>query len=237
MNGKVEIYSTIGCKYCRKAKAILDSYNIRYFNVDIVNPSASLFTEEMMNRISFAKRTTVPQIYVNEKQIGGCEDLEISIQNGEFLQLLEREGIPFDRFLKPTTIDNKKLEICDESTTIRLRPNTRYLNEISKLSSADDDSRPISIDFESPGQLAGIIQEQALLLTDQFATEDGMRVDYKKMRSSKGLNDFIAVCCLLKDISLESVSALPENTRLAMFVNLYNTLVMSFMLFALKIDL
>jgi hypothetical protein len=193
--------------------------------VDIVNPSANMFTEEMINRISFAKRTTVPQIYVNEKQIGGCEDLEISLQNGEFLQLLEREGIPFDRSLKPTTIDNKKIENCDESSAIRLRPNTRYLNEIP---SADDDSRPISIDFDSPGQLAGIIQEQALLLTDQFATEDGMRVDYKKMRSSKGLNDFIVVCCLLKDISLESVSALPENTRLAMFVNLYNTLVMPF---------
>ena len=36
---QVEVYSTLGCKFCKKAKFTLDELGIPYFNVDITEPS------------------------------------------------------------------------------------------------------------------------------------------------------------------------------------------------------
>lgn len=82
---KVEIYSTERCPYCVRAKMFLDAKKIAYteFRVDEdVQKKA-----EMLER-SGGKRT-VPQIFINDKSIGGFDDLWELEQNGQLDDLLK----------------------------------------------------------------------------------------------------------------------------------------------------
>ena len=76
----VEVYSTLGCKYCKKAKATLDDLGVTYLTIDITpeTGNADQMVEECAEdgmetrkekvlrrqRIVHARSTTVPQIYV-----------------------------------------------------------------------------------------------------------------------------------------------------------------------------
>jgi len=222
----------LGCKYCRKAKRILESFNIEYFNIDVscAVPDIS-FNGKVMERLTLAKSSTVPQIYVNEIRIGGCDDLEDSITKGDFFQLLESEAVPFQM---PTS--NANLKINESFDLAEMYPpnsfltSSGYLNfnyfDIRDGSQLDGDISFIpNQSLVSPDALSVTIQRQALQLTDLFATDDGMRVDYRKMKVSKDLKIFASTCSELSKLPLESIASLAENVRLAMFVNLYNTLV------------
>ena len=68
---KIEIYSTGTCPYCVKAKRLLDQKGVKY-------------TEYFIDRDDAAKRAmlarapgvrTVPQIFVGQTHVGGCDDL------------------------------------------------------------------------------------------------------------------------------------------------------------------
>ena len=67
---KIEIYCTPFCPYCIRAKRLLDNKNVSYeeFRVD-QEPDRN---EEMIER---SKRTSVPQIFIDDYHVGGCDDL------------------------------------------------------------------------------------------------------------------------------------------------------------------
>jgi len=69
-SSNVEVYSTSGCKYCRKAKRLLDSFNIKYQSIDITNASTIEVNIRTRERVQFAKSRTVPQIYVKDHHLG-----------------------------------------------------------------------------------------------------------------------------------------------------------------------
>ncbi len=68
---KVEIYTWQSCPFCIQAKALLDSKNVNYEEHSIDG--------DQLARIAMAKRadgrTTLPQIFINNEGIGGCDDL------------------------------------------------------------------------------------------------------------------------------------------------------------------
>jgi glutaredoxin 3 len=68
---KVEIYTKTFCPYCWRAKHLLDSKGIEYreISVDLGGEAKA----EMIERAS--GRTTVPQIFIGDRHIGGCDDL------------------------------------------------------------------------------------------------------------------------------------------------------------------
>ena len=68
---KVEIYTTIFCPYCSRAKALLDRKGVTYQEIDVMMDSAK--RREMMERAD--GRQTVPQIFINGAGIGGCDEL------------------------------------------------------------------------------------------------------------------------------------------------------------------
>lgn len=68
---KVEIYTWSSCPFCIRAKALLDKKNIDYTEYCIDGDSAA--REEMAERAN--GRRSLPQIFVNEQPIGGCDDL------------------------------------------------------------------------------------------------------------------------------------------------------------------
>ncbi|MEY8712394.1 glutaredoxin 3 [Mangrovibacter phragmitis] len=66
----IEIYTTTTCPYCSRAKALLKSKGVS-FNEIIIDRDDGLRTQ-MMER---SGRRTVPQIFIDEQHIGGCDDL------------------------------------------------------------------------------------------------------------------------------------------------------------------
>jgi glutaredoxin 3 len=68
---RVEIYSTLFCPYCARAKSLLERKGVNYINFDIIEESAK--REEMLARAG--GRTSVPQIFIDGEHIGGCDDL------------------------------------------------------------------------------------------------------------------------------------------------------------------
>ena len=76
---KVEIYTTQTCPYCVRAKMLLDNKSQNFNEID-VGGNVEL-RQAMTDRAG--GRTSVPQIFINDKHIGGCDDLyELDHQGG-----------------------------------------------------------------------------------------------------------------------------------------------------------
>lgn len=80
----VDIYSSAGCPYCVKAKQLLDQKNVSY-NELRVDQTMGL-AEEAVQRSG--GRRTVPQIFINETHIGGCDELYALEKKGQLDELL-----------------------------------------------------------------------------------------------------------------------------------------------------
>lgn len=80
---KVEMYSTPWCPFCVRAKRLLDSKNVSYEDTDVgQDPSQR---QVMMQR---GGAHTVPQIFINDHPIGGCDELYALERAGELDALL-----------------------------------------------------------------------------------------------------------------------------------------------------
>ncbi len=82
---KVEIYTWQSCPYCIRAKALLDSKQISYHEYPIDGDSQARLT--MKDRAE--GRSSVPQIFIDDKGIGGCDDLFALDQAKELDVLLD----------------------------------------------------------------------------------------------------------------------------------------------------
>ena len=67
----VEIYTRDWCGYCRRAKALLSQKGISFTEYDIEQQPA--LRAQMLERS--AGRTSVPQIFIHGRHVGGCDDL------------------------------------------------------------------------------------------------------------------------------------------------------------------
>ena len=70
MSCDVLIYTTQVCPYCVRAKALLDRKGVAYREIDISDDR-----EREQEMIRLTKRMTVPQILIDGKPIGGCDEL------------------------------------------------------------------------------------------------------------------------------------------------------------------
>ena len=79
----VTIYTTAVCPYCVRAKQLLQKRGVTQLHEVRVdkNPAEKAL---MMERTG---RRTVPQIYIGDKHIGGCDDLMALDQAGDLLPL------------------------------------------------------------------------------------------------------------------------------------------------------
>lgn len=86
MSAKVEIYSTSWCPFCVRAMGLLRQKNVSFINIDVEeNPEKRV---EMRER---AGRNTVPQIWINDYHVGGCDELFALQARGELDKLLAEE--------------------------------------------------------------------------------------------------------------------------------------------------
>ncbi len=68
---KVEIYTTQTCPFCTAAKQLLREKNVAF---EEINVGADRALRDAMKARANGKHT-VPQIFVNDTHIGGCDDL------------------------------------------------------------------------------------------------------------------------------------------------------------------
>lgn len=86
---KVEIYAYTFCPYCRAAKKLLKEKGVKYtcHRVNIVFKALPTSRyEEMVQR---SGNTTVPQIFIDDKCIGGYSDMKALDDKGKLNKLLE----------------------------------------------------------------------------------------------------------------------------------------------------
>lgn len=82
---KVEIYTKDYCPYCTKAKLLLDQLGVEYTEIDLQKDPAQL--DALHARRPSAR--TVPQIFINDEGIGGCDDLYALHEAGKLKPRLE----------------------------------------------------------------------------------------------------------------------------------------------------
>ena len=68
---KVEMYSTMWCPYCARARALLEHKGVAFTEIDLMEEPGR--RDEMIRRAG--GRTTVPQIFINGEHIGGCDEM------------------------------------------------------------------------------------------------------------------------------------------------------------------
>lgn len=85
---KVEVYSSMLCGYCYRAKKLLEQKGVDFTEIDVmVNPSRRA---EMVERSG--GRTSVPQIFIDGRHIGGCDDLYALESSKKLDGLLQAAG-------------------------------------------------------------------------------------------------------------------------------------------------
>ncbi len=81
---RIELYTKFLCPYCARAKKLLDAKGVTYEDTDISFGGGK--REEMIQRAN--GRTTVPQIFIDGRHIGGSDDLAALDSAGKLDPLL-----------------------------------------------------------------------------------------------------------------------------------------------------
>jgi len=81
---KVEVYTTNYCPFCTRAKALLDRKGVRFDEIDVTDDPD--LREKMVERAG--GRRTVPEIFINDRIVGGYDDLRALDLKGELDGLL-----------------------------------------------------------------------------------------------------------------------------------------------------
>ncbi len=90
MSKQVVIYTTGFCGYCSRAKRLLDSKGVKYEEIRIdLHPEKR---EEMLTRSRGGY--TVPQIFIEDFHVGGCDDLYALEGKGQLNPQLGLVSVP-----------------------------------------------------------------------------------------------------------------------------------------------
>ncbi|MDF1833656.1 MAG: glutaredoxin 3 [Alteraurantiacibacter sp. bin_em_oilr2.035] len=81
---KVEIYTKMFCGYCARAKRLLDDKGVEYNEYDIGMDQEK--RDDMVRRKPGA--STVPQIFIDDRSIGGSDELAMLERDGKLDAML-----------------------------------------------------------------------------------------------------------------------------------------------------
>ena len=80
----ITVYVTGWCPYCQRAKGLLTQKNLVFNEIDVDDDAK--FRQEMIAR---SGRRTVPQIFIGDRHVGGCDDLFALEGSGELDRLIQ----------------------------------------------------------------------------------------------------------------------------------------------------
>lgn len=85
---RVVMYTTGLCPFCVMAKRLFDDLGVRYEEIRVDKEPAR--RQEMM---TLSGRRTVPQVFIGERHVGGCDDTQAALRSGKLQQWLKEAGI------------------------------------------------------------------------------------------------------------------------------------------------
>jgi glutaredoxin 3 len=80
----IVLYVSNWCPYCRRAEGLLTKKGLAYRVVDVDEDAES--REEMIAR---SGRRSVPQVFIGDKHVGGCDDLFALEGSGELDRMIQ----------------------------------------------------------------------------------------------------------------------------------------------------
>jgi glutaredoxin 3 len=80
----VTVYVSDWCPYCQRAKGLLSAKNVAFNEINVEDRPE--LREQMIAR---SNRRTVPQIFIGDKHVGGCDDLVELDRSGELDRLIQ----------------------------------------------------------------------------------------------------------------------------------------------------
>lgn len=80
----VEIYTKTFCSYCWRAKMLLESKGVAFNEISV--DFGGELRQQMIQRAR--GRTTVPQIFIGDTHVGGCDELVALEQAGQLDALI-----------------------------------------------------------------------------------------------------------------------------------------------------
>ena len=80
----VKMYTTAVCPYCIRAKQLLNSRGV----AEIEEIRVDLSADERIRMMEITGRRTVPQIFIGQTHVGGCDDLMALDGRGGLVPLL-----------------------------------------------------------------------------------------------------------------------------------------------------
>ena len=80
----VKMYTTAVCPYCVRAKQILKSKGVEHIEEIRIDTDP----QQRQSMMTITGRRTVPQIFIGQTHVGGCDDLMALDGKGELLPLL-----------------------------------------------------------------------------------------------------------------------------------------------------
>jgi glutaredoxin 3 len=81
---KVEMYTKMFCPFCSRAKKLLDEKGVAFEEIDITMGGPK--RKEMLERAP--SHSTVPSIFIDDRHVGGSDDLAALNASGELDRLL-----------------------------------------------------------------------------------------------------------------------------------------------------
>lgn len=84
MTQPIQVYTTTYCPYCVRAKQLLDKKGAAYTEIDVTGDEAG----RMALVEKSGGRKTVPQIFIGNTHVGGCDDLYALDKEGKLDALI-----------------------------------------------------------------------------------------------------------------------------------------------------
>ena len=81
----VRMFLTLSCPYCHRAKALLQQRGVGHIDEIRVD----LEPAQRMHMMELTGRRTVPQIFIGDAHVGGCDDLMALDRQGGLMPLLQ----------------------------------------------------------------------------------------------------------------------------------------------------
>ena len=80
---RILMYTTSYCPFCTRAKALLRAKGASFEEIDVESSP-----EKRREMVEKSGRNTVPQIWIDERHVGGCDDLMALDSSGQLDRLL-----------------------------------------------------------------------------------------------------------------------------------------------------
>ncbi|KAI8378281.1 thioredoxin-like protein [Choanephora cucurbitarum] len=86
-NNKIAVFSKSYCPYCQKAKKLLQDLGYEFFVIELDNESNGAAIQQYLQEKTGQR--TVPNIFVNQQHVGGCDDLFAAKSSGKLQKLVQ----------------------------------------------------------------------------------------------------------------------------------------------------